>query len=172
MIIQPSFAAVGWPALLPLLVALLFASLVLMTRQIAKDYDPICLQAASGLTSTVMLLFLWLAFHDLGMADMQITRVTGLQTVCLVLIGLFGTLSHLSMNYAVRFAPSATLAPMQYIELPIATSIGWLIFGELPNGLAALGITLSVASGLAVIYFEHRAVNRKPDTSQGATPQA
>ena len=172
MIIQPSFAAVGWPALLPLLVAFLFASLVLMTRQIAKDYDPICLQAASGLTSTVMLLGLWLALHDLGMADLQITGATGLQTICLVLIGLFGTLSHLSMNYAVRFAPSATLAPMQYIELPIATSIGWLIFGELPNGLAALGITLSVASGLAVIYFEHRALTRKLGNSPESASQA
>ena len=71
-----------------------------------------------------------------------------------------------------RLTPfSATLAPMQYIELPIATSIGWLIFGELPNGLAALGITLSVASGLAVIYFEHRALTRRPETSQRASPR-
>ena len=166
LIIQPSFVAVGWPALLPLLVAFLFASLVLLTRQIAKDYDPICLQAASGLTSSVMLLLLWLAFHDLGMADLQITGVTGLQAICLALIGLFGTLSHLSMNYAVRFAPSATLAPMQYIELPIATSIGWAIFGELPNGLAALGIAISVASGLAVIYFEHRALTHQQGTDE------
>ena len=161
LIIQPSFVAVGWPALLPLLVAFLFASLVLLTRQIAKEYDPICLQAASGLTSSVILLLLWLALHDSGATDLQITGVTTQQAVCLLLIGLFGTLSHLSMNYAVRFAPSATLAPMQYIELPIATSIGWLIFGELPDSLAALGITISVASGLAVIYFEHRALTRQ-----------
>jgi len=172
MIIQPSFAAVGWPALLPLLVAFLFASLVLMTRQIAKDYDPICLQAASGLTSTLMLVLLWLAFYNLGLADLQITAVTGLQAVCLVLVGLFGTLSHLSMNYAVRFAPSATLAPMQYIELPVATSIGWLIFGELPNGLAAVGISMSVASGLAVIYFEHLALIRQQHADRLDTSQA
>lgn len=169
LIIQPSFAAVGWPALLPLLVAFLFASLVLLTRQIAKEYDPICLQAASGLTSSVMLLLLWLVLHDLGPTDLQIAGVTTQQTVCLLLIGLFGTLSHLSMNYAVRFAPSATLAPMQYIELPIATSIGWLIFGELPNGLAALGITISVASGLAVIYFEHRALTRQQPDGERAS---
>jgi len=167
MIIQPSFAAVGWPALLPLLVAFLFASLVMLTRQIAKDYDPTCLQAASGFASTVILLLVWLAFHDLGFADLQITGVTSLQALCLVLIGLFGTLSHLSMNYAVRFAPSATLAPMQYIELPVATSVGWLVFGELPNGLAALGIAISVASGLAVIYFEHRALTRRQDAQPG-----
>ncbi|MGC6452408.1 MAG: DMT family transporter [Candidatus Puniceispirillaceae bacterium] len=166
MIIQPSFAAVGWPALLPLAVAFLFASLVLLTRQIAKDYDPICLQAASGFTSTLILLLCWLLFRDFGVADMQISSVTPRQAVGLTLIGLFGTLSHLSMNYAVRFAPSATLAPMQYIELPVAVSAGWLIFGELPNSLAALGITISVASGLAVIYFEHRALTRQHEARQ------
>ena len=51
MIVQPSFAAVGAPALLPVLVAFLFATLVLLTRQIAKEYDPVCLQTVSGLTA-------------------------------------------------------------------------------------------------------------------------
>jgi hypothetical protein len=35
------------------------------------------------------------------------------------------------------------------------------VFGELPNGLAAVGILITVIAGLAVIYFEHRA-NRAP----------
>jgi drug/metabolite transporter (DMT)-like permease len=64
------------------------------------------------------------------------------------------------MTYAVRFAPSATLAPMQYVELPVATALGWMIFNELPNGLAALGILITILSGLAVIYFEHQALTR------------
>jgi len=167
MIIQPSFAAVGWRALLPVLVAFLFSALVLLTRQIAKDYDPICLQSASGLASTVILIMAWLVLRDFGITDLQIVSINTAQALCLGLVGLFGTLSHLSMNYAVRFAPSATLAPMQYMELPVATSVGWLIFGELPNGLAALGIAISVSSGLAMIYFEHRALTRSADTEPG-----
>ena len=47
------------------------------------------------------------------------------------MVGVFGTLAHLGMSYAVRFAPSTTLAPMQYVELPVATAIGWAVFGEL-----------------------------------------
>ena len=72
----------------------------------------------------------------------------------LFLVGFFGTLAHISMTYAVRFAPSATLAPMQYVEIPLATFIGWVVFGELPNGLAAVGILITVIAG-------HRA-NRAP----------
>ena len=160
LIIQPSFAAVGAPALLPLLVAFLFALLVLLTRQIAKDYDPVCLQSASGLVSAMILLAAWAATRHLQLFDLQFIIPTAAQAQTLVLVGVFGTLAHLGMTYAVRFAPSATLAPMQYLELPFATAIGWVVFNELPNGLAALGITITIIAGLAVIYFEHQSLAR------------
>ena len=160
LIIQPSFAAVGAPALLPLLVAFLFAFLVLLTRQIAKDYDPVCLQSASGFASALILLAAWAATRHLQIFDLQFIIPTADQARTLILVGIFGTLAHLGMTYAVRFAPSATLAPMQYVELPVATALGWMIFNELPNGLAALGILITILSGLAVISFEHQALTR------------
>ena len=160
LIIQPSFATVGSAALLPLLVAFLFSLLVLLTRQIAKDYDPVCLQSASGLVSTVILFAAWAATRHLQVFDLQIIMPTTGQAQTLVLIGVFGTLAHLAMTYAVRFAPSTTLAPMQYVELPIATALGWMIFSEFPNGIAAIGILITILCGLAVIYFEHQALGR------------
>jgi drug/metabolite transporter (DMT)-like permease len=161
LIIQPSFAAVGLPALLPLLVAVLFAVLVLMTRQIAKEYDPICLQSTSGFVGLILLIASGLMFRDTDIFDLQLLMPPPSAWGTLFLVGFFGTLAHISMTYAVRFAPSATLAPMQYVEIPLATFIGWVVFGELPNGLAAVGILITVIAGLAVIYFEHRA-NRAP----------
>ena len=160
LIIQPSFAVVGPTALLPLLVAFLFALLVLLTRQIAKDYDPVCLQSASGLVSAALLFLAWMLARPLDIADMQLIVPDMPQGLTLALVGIFGTLAHLAMTYAVRFAPSATLAPIQYVELPIATVIGWAMFNELPNGLAALGIMITIIAGLAVIYFEHQAQAR------------
>jgi drug/metabolite transporter (DMT)-like permease len=49
---------------------------------------------------------------------------------------------------------------MQYVELPIATALGWMIFSEFPNGIAAIGILITILCGLAVIYFEHQALGR------------
>ena len=46
---------------------------------------------------------------------------------------------------------------MQYLELPFATLIGWAIFGDLPDGLAALGIAVTLAAGLYVIHRERAA---------------
>ena len=157
LIVQPSFAEVGLPALLPLLVALLFALLVLMTRQIAKEYDPICLQSTSGLFCLVMLTAAGIGLGNTGIFDLQLALPPPENWGTLVLIGFFGTLAHIAMTYAVRFAPSTTLAPMQYVEIPIATFLGWLVFHDLPNGMAAVGILITVSAGLAVIYFEHSA---------------
>ena len=58
LVIQPSFAEVGWPALLPLVVAVDFALFMLVTRQIAKHIDPVSMQTASGAMAVIMVLLL------------------------------------------------------------------------------------------------------------------
>jgi drug/metabolite transporter (DMT)-like permease len=55
LIVQPSFLTVGWPALLPVFVAANFSVFMLLTRQIAKDIDPISLQAVSGVMAVVLI---------------------------------------------------------------------------------------------------------------------
>ena len=60
------------------------------------------------------------------------------------------------MTWSLRFAPSATLAPMQYLEIPVATVIGWLVFRDFPDALAFAGICVTVAAGLYIILRERR----------------
>lgn len=154
LVVQPNFAQVGAPALLPLLVAVVFALFMLVTRQIAREVDPITLQANSGLLALVILLPLLAVFAQ--MPALSLALPVGNEWSLLALLGILGTLAHLVMTWSLRFAPSATLAPMQYLEIPIATVIGWLIFRDLPNGLAALGIAVTIAAGLYVILREQR----------------
>ena len=154
LVVQPNFAQVGAPALLPLLVAVVFALFMLVTRQIAKEIDPITLQANSGLMALVILLPILAVFAQVPALSLALP--VGNEWSLLTLLGLLGTLAHLLMTWSLRFAPSATLAPMQYLEIPIATLIGWLVFRDLPNGLAALGIAVTIAAGLYVILREQR----------------
>ncbi|MEL6701074.1 MAG: EamA/RhaT family transporter, partial [Pseudomonadota bacterium] len=74
--------------------------------------------------------------------------------------GIVGSIAHLFMTWSLRFAPSATLAPMQYLEIPFATVIGFVIFRDLPNGLAAIGILVTISAGLYVIWRERVATAR------------
>jgi drug/metabolite transporter (DMT)-like permease len=165
MVVQPSFAEVGPPALLPILAALLFAFFMLVTRRIARDADPVVLQAASGLVATAILVPILVLGALAGWADVAPMAISGSQLVLLALLGLVGTSAHLAVTWALRLAPAATIAPIQYLEIPFATLFGLVIFGELPNGLAAAGIVVTIAAGLYV-------VNRERVTSLQAIPPA
>lgn len=159
LVVQPSFAAVGWPALLPLVVAVNFSVFMLITRQIAKHTDPIGLQAVSGVMAICMIApVLWVSQSG-NFAPLTLIQPSAAEWALLMSIGMLGTCAHLLMTWSLRYAPSATLAPMQYLEIPVATVIGLLVFGDLPNGLAALGICITIAAGLYIVLRE-RAIAR------------
>ena len=152
LVIQPSFAAVGWAALLPLVVAVSFALFILTTRHLATRSDPLVLQAVSGLMALAVMLPL-IAVGQ-GFPALALIVPDAHAIWLLLALGAIGTLAHLVMTWALRHAPAATLAPIQYLELPFATLIGWLIFRDLPNALAALGILASMSAGLYILLRE------------------
>ena len=154
LIVQPSFANVGWPALLPVVVAVVFSFFMLVTRQIAKETDPISLQAVSGVMAVVMILPLLALGTMTQIAPLRLIQPDALDWTLLLGIGVLGTVAHLLMTWSLRFAPSATLAPMQYLEIPFATLLGLLIFSDLPNPLAGLGILITVGAGLYIVMRE------------------
>ncbi len=162
LVIQPSFQQVGWPALLPLGVAVNFALFMLVTRKIAKETDPIGLQAVSGVMAVLMMAPAMFLIPGMTAPILAWDSALDSTTWTLLLaIGLSGTLAHRLMTWSLRYAPSATVAPMQYLEIPIATIIGFAVFGDLPNTLASVGIAITVASGLYIVFRE-QAISRLP----------
>jgi len=157
LVIQPSFAAVGLPALLPLIVAVAFSLFMLVTRHIAKETDPISLQAVSGGIAALIIFAIYAVTSGAEIDALRIVSPTQTEWLLLLLVGAIGTMAHLLMTWSLRFAPSATVAPMQYLEIPFATLIGWMIFKDLPNGLAALGILITMAAGLYIVFRERAA---------------
>lgn len=162
LVIQPSFAQVGWPATLPLIVAVVFALFIMVTRMIANETDPISLQLMGGIVSIPVILpiLVFGAYADIALITPVIPSQPDMSL--LLVVGLLGTVGHLLMTWSLKFAPSATLAPMQYLEIPFATLIGWALFKDLPNGLAAIGIGITVGAGLYIIFREQATARRKP----------
>ncbi|MGA1613628.1 MAG: DMT family transporter [Lutimaribacter sp.] len=166
LIIQPGMEIAGWSAVLPLMVALCFALFMLLTRSLAQNADPVALQALSALLATPMVGFgLVLAALWAPHAPAAPWPELSAQTAILLLgVGVLGTVAHLLVTWALRFAPSASLAPLQYLEIPVAAVLGLWIFGDWPNALAQLGIAISVSAGLFVM-LQARA---KPGQTQPA----
>ena len=154
LVIQPSFAAVGWAALLPLAVAVNFSVFMLVTRQIAKETDPIGLQAVSGAMAVAVMVPLLLLGAQVELPGLTSIALDRTALGLLLAVGLLGTAAHLLMTWSLRYAPSATLAPLQYLEIPIACLIGWAIFAHWPDLLAGLGICITMAAGLYIVVRE------------------
>ncbi|MGI9388983.1 MAG: DMT family transporter [Boseongicola sp.] len=171
MVIQPSFAEVGWPALLPLGVAVDFAFFILVTRQVAKSIDPIALQAISGAMATIVLVPLLVLFHPFEIKGFVVVTPNRMDASLLLALGCLGTIAHLVMTWSLRYAPSATLAPMQYFEIPMAALVGWLVFRDFPDGLALLGIGITISAGLYILFREQalsQIAASKPDQGRPA----
>lgn len=156
LIIRPSLEVFGLAALLPLVTALCFAFYMVLTRSIARRISPVALQFWTALMASALILpALWLA-RDGGFAPLAVSLPEGAVWVWLLGVGMVATVSHLMISFALKFAPAATLAPLQYLEIVAATVLGFFVFADLPDSQTFVGIALIVASGLYVFLRERR----------------
>ena len=72
-------------------------------------------------------------------------------------------------DHKISFAPTATLAPLQYIELLVATLFGYLVFQNFPSTLRLTGIAIIIGAGLYIIHRE-RVIAEQLITALAASP--
>jgi drug/metabolite transporter (DMT)-like permease len=154
LVIQPNFAAFGAVALLPLGTAMFFALYMLLTRRITREVAPEVMQAQTALFGTVMMLPVLGIGHVMGWGALMVGPAQPVVWVQLFCVGLAATVSHMMITYALRFAPSATLAPLHYLEIISAVAVGWLFFQDWPNLMSWAGIAVITGSGLYIIARE------------------
>ncbi len=71
-------------------------------------------------------------------------------------LSLAGGLAQLTLTGALRLAPVALVMPMDYTSLVWATILGILLFGQLPSHWTWIGAPVIIASGLVILWREHR----------------
>jgi drug/metabolite transporter (DMT)-like permease len=73
--------------------------------------------------------------------------------IALAGLGVLGTLAHLSVARAYLTADASACAPYEFVRLPYAALIGYLLFGEVSDGWTWVGAAIIAG---AVIYVAHR----------------
>ena len=162
LVIQPSLDNYGLVALFPLGCALSFSFYEMATQAMANRVHPVTMQLHTSIAGSLLCLpLLWLADGS-GLAEFDPVMPDALNWLWLFGVGFWAAVSHLCMTVAMKYAPAATLAPLHYLELPMAVFLGFAIWGDFPNALTWVGIMLIVGSGLYIIRSEHRLTQVHP----------
>jgi len=156
VVVQPSYAVIGLPALFPLGAAVCFAAYLALTRSLAIGEDAMMLQFTTGLTACAVTTVALAVGHFAEVAELTPRWPSAFEWLLMAGMGAIGTVAHVMMVYAFRHAPAGILAPFQYLEIIGATLIGLAVFGDFPTATTWFGVAMIVGSGLYVFHRERR----------------
>ncbi|KQT32851.1 permease [Sphingomonas sp. Leaf412] len=98
-----------------------------------------------------------LSLVPLGVAYALTAQAHPATTWALLLgIGLLGGAAQIAMTTSLTWGPVSSVVPMDYTALLWATLFGWWVFDRLPAESTWLGAPVIVASGLVIVWREHR----------------
>ena len=78
-------------------------------------------------------------------------RRMGVSADALTVFGLLASVGHFILIKAYDYANATALAPFFYTQLVWVMLLGWLVFGDFPDGWSLLGMGIIVASGIYLV---------------------
>ncbi len=81
---------------------------------------------------------------------------TGAEFAVLIGVGLLGGTAHIFLTESYRYASASVVAPFDYTSMIWALVLGYIMFGETPTVMIAIGSLIICAAGLFVIWRERQ----------------
>jgi drug/metabolite transporter (DMT)-like permease len=154
LVARPGFGGLHPAALLSLGSAVCYALYVISTRVLARsDSSETTLFYSNLVGAVAMLPIVPLAWT---------TPNSALVVALMVLIGALGSGGHYLLIRGHRLAPASTLAPFIYTQMVWTTTLGFLVFGDVPHRWTIVGGLIVVSSGLYLLNRERRVGKLEP----------
>lgn len=138
-IVRPGGAVFSPAAALPLATAVCFAIYQLLTRRLAGVDSTMATLFIGALVSTLIVSFLLPFYWGLPQSAFH--------AALFVMLGVLGAAGHFVLIRAFEYAPPSVVAPFVYTQLVTVLLLGYLVFGEFPNGWSLAGMAIIVLSG-------------------------
>lgn len=146
LIVQPRADGFNGYSLLCLFGTLLHAGRDLYTRKIHVEMPSILITVGTAVSVTVLAGLISIVQ---GWKPMNLSHLGLLAAASVFLSG-----GYFLLIRAMRSGEISLVAPFRYTGLLIALGIGFLVWGEIPNGLAWSGIALLVGAGLFMLLSD------------------
>lgn len=161
VILRPGMGVMAMPhALYAVLAGLSYAVYALLTRRLSGETPPLIMLTYTAVLGAVVMSFL--APFDWKTPDMQ-------GWSWFVLLGFIAAIGHFCVISAFQRADAAIIAPLGYLEIIAATTIGYVIFGDFPDGPTWIGIAIIVACGSYIFIRESKLARAEDNTSRTHT---
>ncbi|MFC4201573.1 DMT family transporter [Candidimonas humi] len=147
VIVRPASGAFQAASLYPLFTAMTYAAMMVSAKRITPSHSFAALMFYSVLPQVL--------FSALPQPWIW-QPVAGADWLVMFAIGIFSSAGISLISQAFRLAPASVVAPFDYSGLLWATFFGWLVWGELPDGVSYAGATLIVAAGLIGAWRKKR----------------
>jgi drug/metabolite transporter (DMT)-like permease len=140
-------------ALLPLGMAVCNALYQILTRKIAGLEPPLTSLVWGAIVGAVLLSaiapFVWVSPQAVS------------HGVLIVIIGILASIGHFLLIRAYDYASATLLAPFTYSALLWAVLLGWVVFGDFPDGWSLVGMGIIVVSGLYLANRQRLTVRKE-----------
>ena len=152
LVVRPGSSVFTLYALLPMAMAFCNALYQILTRKIAGVEHP--------MTSLIWGAIVGAALLSLVLPFAWKTPDRASHWALLVVIGMLASVGHYLLIRAYDYASASLLAPFTYSGLLWAMALGFLVFGNFPDGWALGGMSVIVVSGLFIVSRQRLTVHR------------
>jgi len=153
VIVRPGAAVFTPYALLPVGMALCNALYQILTRKVAGVEHPLTSLVWGAIVGAVLLSF--------ALPFAWVTPTNPWHWVLLGVIGVLASVGHFILIRAYDYASATGLAPFFYTQLVWVMLLGWLVFGDFPDGWSLLGMGIIVASGIYLVGHQRLTMHRR-----------
>lgn len=152
VVLRPNLVAVGAAAMLPLASALGMSLLMIGNRFVAGTASALSMQVFVAALAAPILIVAALAGDRSGLAGFAVSTPDWTIVARCLLVAISASTAHWLIYQGTTRVGAARIAPMTYVQLLIATLLGWAFFGNRPDALTLLGAAMIVGAGLYLWY--------------------
>ncbi|MDH5723595.1 MAG: DMT family transporter [Alphaproteobacteria bacterium] len=144
---RPGFEILDPWLIVPFFTVFCIAGLALLARALHKDETLLSLSFYPCLMTFIVLApYTALRGTIPALTDLPFFALAGVMLVC----GISG------VSFSIRLARFAVVAPLHYLQLPLAFTIGYLVFNETPDLLMKIGALIIAGSGLLLCFEQNK----------------
>ncbi|HWL48146.1 MAG TPA: DMT family transporter, partial [Sphingomonadaceae bacterium] len=148
IVLRPNVAALGVTALLPVVAAFGLALMMIFNRMAGGLGTILQMQFLIAVFATPILILAAVAGALSGIPALHVPAPDWTILLRCAGVAVTGTVAHLLIYMATLRAPAPTTAPMVYVQLLVAVTLGWAVFDDVPDAATLGGAALIIAAGL------------------------